>query len=107
MILGFLGLFAGFNHDQKNCFVIFLFFILTGVAIVVYLNQTPYQPRERDYAYAGSFYAFSIWCGLGVAGIYAFFRRKLSKINMMPATAIIAGACLIVPYDLCHTAAGG
>ena len=100
LILGFLGLFAGFNHDQKNCFVIFLFFILTGVAIVVYLNQTPYQPRERDYAYAGSFYAFAIWCGLGVAGIYAFIRRKLSKINMMTATAVISGACLIVPIEM-------
>ncbi len=100
LLLGFLGLFAGVNHDQKNCFVIFLFFILTGVAIVVYLNQTPYQPRERDYAYAGSFYAFAIWCGLGVAGIYAFLRRKVTELKPMTAAAIISGVCLLVPVEM-------
>ncbi|MCQ2975489.1 MAG: DUF2723 domain-containing protein [Bacteroidales bacterium] len=100
LLLGFLGLFAGINHDQKYCFVIFLFFILTGVAIVVYLNQTPYQPRERDYAYAGSFYAFAMWCGLGVIGIYEFIRKHLqNKENLVLASAI-SGLCLFVPIEM-------
>lgn len=100
LLLGFLGMFAGFNHDSKNCFVIFLFFLLTGVAIVVYLNQTPYQPRERDYAYAGSFYAFAMWCGLGVAGIYAYLRKKLAKVKMTSLAVIVAGVCMIVPIEM-------
>jgi len=50
---------------------------MTGIAIVLYLNQTPFEPRERDYAYAGSFYAFSIWVGMGVAGISLFLRKYL------------------------------
>ena len=102
LLLGFLGMFAGFNHDSKNCFVIFLFFLLTGVAIVVYLNQTPYQPRERDYAYAGSFYAFAMWCGLGVAGIYAYLRRKLDKAPLLPVAAAVAGVCMIVPIEMAY-----
>lgn len=100
LLLGFLGLFAGVNHDQKYCFVIFLFFLLTGIAIVVYLNQTPYQPRERDYAYAGSFYAFAMWCGLGAAGIYAFLRRNAQKIKPMAAAVAVSGVCLIVPIEM-------
>lgn len=102
LLLGFLGMFAGFNHDSKNCFVIFLFFLLTGVAIVVYLNQTPYQPRERDYAYAGSFYAFAMWCGLGVAGIYAYLRRKMDKAPLMPVAAAVAGVCMLVPIEMAY-----
>lgn len=102
LLLGFLGMFAGFNHDTKNCFVIFLFFVLTGVAIVVYLNQTPYQPRERDYAYAGSFYAFAIWCGLGVAGIYAWLRRKANNIKPMAAAAVVSALCMIVPIQMAY-----
>ena len=100
LLLGLLGIFVGINHDQKYCFVIFLFFVLTGVAIVVYLNQTPYQPRERDYAYAGSFYAFAIWCGLGVAGIYAYLRRKIAKAPLMPVAAAVSGICLLVPVEM-------
>ena len=102
LLLGLLGIFVGINHDQKNCFVIFLFFLLTGVAIVVYLNQTPYQPRERDYAYAGSFYAFAIWCGLGVAGIYAWLRRKAKNIEPMAAAAAVSAVCMIVPIQMAY-----
>ena len=100
LLLGLLGLFAGVSHDPKYCFVVFLFFLLTGIAIVVYLNQTPYQPRERDYAYAGSFYAFAMWCGLGVAGIYSFLRRNAKGLKPMTAAAIISGVCMIVPVEM-------
>jgi len=67
-------------------------FIMTGVAIVIYLNQTPYQPRERDYAYAGSFYAFSIWIGLGVAGFYQALR---SIFRANPAAILATGISLL------------
>ena len=71
-----------------------MLFVMTGIAIVVYLNQTPYQPRERDYAYAG-LYAFTIWIGLGVLAVY----ELLKKIKDTPATAqVTASVCtLAVP----------
>lgn len=90
LLLGFLGIFISCNYDGRNCFVVLMFFLLTGVAIVVYLNQTPYQPRERDYAYAGSFYAFSIWCGLGLMAVWDWLKNQMSP--------KVAGAvsCLLV-----------
>ncbi len=75
-LLGIIGLIGHFMKDRKDFFVVMLLFILTGVAIVVYLNQYPYQPRERDYAYVGSFYAFAIWIGLSVAAIYDWISKK-------------------------------
>ncbi len=98
LLLGLIGIFFQLNHGkrgQQNFAITFLLFFLTGLAIVVYLNQTPYQPRERDYAYAGSFYAFSIWVGLGVLGV----MRAVDKlINSKPTAAVIATlACLGVP----------
>jgi hypothetical protein len=78
LILGLIGLYFHFKKHIKDFWIIMFLFILTGVAIVVYLNQSPYQPRERDYAYAGSFYAFSIWVGMGVAGIAVFLKKWMS-----------------------------
>jgi hypothetical protein len=75
LILGLLGLVYQVSRDPKNFWVVTLLFVLTGMAIVVYLNQTPLQPRERDYSYVGSFYAFSIWIGIGVLAMYEFFRK--------------------------------
>jgi hypothetical protein len=72
-----MGLYYQLNKNAKDLWVVMSLFILTGLAIVIYLNQTPYQPRERDYAYAGSFYAFAIWIGMGVAGIYQFLRKHV------------------------------
>lgn len=69
LILGIIGLFYLFAKDKKNGLVVLMLFLMTGLAIIVYLNQTTYQPRERDYAYAGSFYAFAIWIGFGVIGV--------------------------------------
>ena len=99
LILGLLGIFFTITYDSKSCFVIFLFFLLTGIAIVVYLNQTPYQPRERDYAYAGSFYAFSLWCGLGVMAVYDFVNKYLK--NKVVAASVVAGLCTLVPIQMC------
>ena len=77
-ILGLLGLFFQSKFDPNNSLVVFLLFIFTGIAIAVFLNMYPYQPRERDYAFVGSFYAFSIWIGLAVIGIYHSLKDKIS-----------------------------
>ncbi|MEA2042689.1 MAG: DUF2723 domain-containing protein [Bacteroidota bacterium] len=96
-ILGILGIFymAGVNKTGNNYFwVIMLFFFFTGIAIVLYLNQPPYQPRERDYAYAASFYAFAVYIGFGVAAIYKFLTEKLPG-KTAAITATLLG--LMVP----------
>ncbi len=98
LIIGLIGLLWQLQRDVKYFWVVMLFFFMTGIAIVIYLNQTPLQPRERDYAYAGSFYAFAIWIGLGVAAIYDLLSRKLPAklsaimacILTLPAPAIMA-----------------
>jgi len=79
-LLGLLGIFFQYNQGKegkKGLWVIFLLFVMTGLAIVVYLNQYPHQPRERDYAYAGSFYAFAIWIGLGVLAIHEVLKKVI------------------------------
>ncbi len=91
-ILGLIGLFYHLNTDKKDTLVVFLLFFMTGIAIVVYLNQYPYQPRERDYAYAGSFYAFAIWIGLGVMAIYDALAKKRSS----TLTAVIITVVLLI-----------
>lgn len=78
LILGLLGAFWHFKNRQKDAGVVGLLFFFTGLAIVLYLNQTPLQPRERDYAYAGSFYAFCIWVGLGAIAIADLLSKKLN-----------------------------
>ena len=90
LILGLIGLFFHFKSDKLDGFIVFLLFVLTGVAIIVYLNNTPYQPRERDYGYVGSFYAFAIWIGLGVYGIADLLSKKVAA-NMATIIAIITG----------------
>lgn len=77
-ILGVIGALWHFQRNQKDAGIVALLFFFTGIAIVLYLNQNPLQPRERDYAYTGSFYAFAIWIGLGVAGISQFINKKMS-----------------------------
>ncbi len=90
LILGLVGLFFHFKKDKLDGFIVFLLFVLTGVAIIVYLNNTPYQPRERDYGYVGSFYAFAIWIGLGVFAIADVLSKKVSS-NIATVVAIIIG----------------
>ena len=114
LILGLLGLFwqAWYTRKRKvgektiddpigirQFWVVFFLFFMTGLAIVIYLNQTPMQPRERDYAYAGSFYAFAIWCGMGVAAIINWLERKMKKENLIIAT-IVTIAALLVPIQM-------
>jgi hypothetical protein len=103
LLLGLLGLFwQSLARGQKGIqqfWVVFFLFFMTGLAIVVYLNQTPLQPRERDYAYAGSFYAFAIWCGMGVAAICDFLTRKLKK-EPVALVGIVGLACLLVPIQM-------
>ncbi len=101
LILGLLGLFFQFNagnKGKKDFWVVMSLFIMTGLAILVYLNQEPLQPRERDYAYAGSFYAFAIWIGLGVLALYEMLNRfSPAKLSAIAATTIslIAVPCLM------------
>lgn len=85
-IMGIIGALWHFKKNQKDAGIVGLLFFFTGVAIVLYLNQNPLQPRERDYAYTGSFYAFAIWIGLGVAGIADFLRSKIKA----PTAAVLA-----------------
>jgi hypothetical protein len=75
LILGVLGLVYQFNRDKRNGFIVFLLFFFTGIAIGIYLNMTPEQPRERDYAFAGATYAFAIWIGLGVLMVHQWLRK--------------------------------
>ncbi len=78
LLLGLLGAWFHYKKNKKDFWVVLLLFLFTGVAIVVYLNQYPHQPRERDYAYAGSFYAFAIWIGIGVAALVEALPRRIS-----------------------------
>ena len=113
LILGLIGLFwqslakhHGNAKDQtgiRQFWIVFFLFFMTGLAIVIYLNQTPMQPRERDYAYAASFYAFAIWCGIGVAAIIEILMEKLkvkSEKMAVAMTAIVSIACLLVPVQM-------
>jgi hypothetical protein len=95
LILGVVGMLFHFSRNYKDGLVVALLFFMTGLAIVIYLNQTPFQPRERDYAYAGSFYAFAIWIGLGVVSLWDALTKKL-KVNDMVAAASITAICLIL-----------
>ena len=103
LLLGLIGLFwQSLRKGQRGIqqfWVVFFLFFMTGLAIVVYLNQTPVQPRERDYAYAGSFYAFAIWCGMGVAAIYDLLASRLKK-DSVGLVSIIALLGLLVPIQM-------
>ena len=118
LILGLIGLFwqAWYTRTRKivkngveteevlpvgiqQFWVVFFLFFMTGLAIVIYLNQTPMQPRERDYAYAGSFYAYAIWCGLGVVAILDILKQKM-KLNGTAISAIVAVITLLVPIQM-------
>jgi len=89
-ILGLIGLLFHYKRNKHDFVVVLMLFILTGLAIVVYLNQYPIQPRERDYAFAGSFYAYAIWIGIGVSGIFDFLRRKIPGTFSAILTTLIA-----------------
>ena len=110
LILGLIGLFwqslaKHFNNakDQtgiRQFWVVFFLFFMTGLAIVIYLNQTPSQPRERDYAYAGSFYAYAIWCGIGVAAIIEILKQYLKKVNPAIIATVVTIISILVPIQM-------
>ncbi|MCQ2338958.1 MAG: DUF2723 domain-containing protein [Paludibacteraceae bacterium] len=101
LLLGLLGIFWQLSkktEGKKQFWVVFTLFFMTGIAIVMYLNQTPQQPRERDYAYAGSFYAFAIWIGIGVMFLYDLIAKiTKSQIGKSIIAFIVAVICLGVP----------
>ena len=105
LLLGLLGLFwqlfrntkENNNEGEKQFGIVFFLFFMTGLAIVIYLNQTPMQPRERDYAYAGSFYAFAIWVGLGVAAVADYLQKVLKNEKLC---AVLSCLCVLVPIQM-------
>ena len=102
LLLGLLGLFWQAFKGQRGIqqfWVVFFLFFMTGLAIVMYLNQTPSQPRERDYAYAGSFYAFAIWIGLGAMAL-GDWLNKLVKNNPLPVSVGVSALSLLVPIQM-------
>ncbi len=96
LLLGLIGLFFQYDRDRRGCWLNFLMFFMTGIAIVIYLNQPPLQVRERDYAYAGSFYFFSVWIGMAVAGIVSLLDKALKDRGGIAAAAVSV-CCLCVP----------
>ena len=92
LLLGLLGLLFHAFRDPKQFLVVTSLFVLTGMAIVVYLNQYPFQPRERDYAFVGSFYAFAIWIGLGAFALFDWSRRADAKdaAKVLGTSAVVA-----------------
>jgi len=103
LLLGLIGLFwqslKKGPEGIRQFWVVFFLFFMTGLAIVLYLNQSPMQPRERDYAYAGSFYAFAIWCGLGVAAIIDTLYSKVKKHETVIAS-VVGAVALLVPIQM-------
>src|SRR5690606_11964031 len=97
LIVGIIGLLYHSRQDKRGAMVVTMLFLLTGLAIVVYLNQTPQQPRERDYAYAGSFYAFAIWIGLGVYALFDVARSITTKeLQRVASITLGAGAMFFI-----------
>ena len=92
LIIGLIGAIWHFKRNQKDAGIVALLFFFTGIAIVLYLNQKPLEPRERDYAYAGSFYAFAIWIGFGVLGLKEWLFKKLTPVNGAIAATVV---CLL------------
>ena len=100
LLLGIIGIFFQFARDKRGSWLTFLMFFMTGIAVVIYLNQPPYQVRERDYAYAGSFYSFSIWIGLAVAALYSWVQERLDRKDSQKPAAGVAASAVIVALTL-------
>lgn len=93
LLLGLVGLFFQYNKSQRQWWVVFILFLFTGLALKVYLNERPFEPRERDYALVGSFFTFAIWIGMGVYGLYSLLREKITAELLAPVVVIV---CLLV-----------
>ncbi len=103
LLLGILGLVFQFDKDKRGSWIVFLMFFMTGIAIVIYLNQPPYQVRERDYAYAGSFYMFSVWIGMAVAALYTWIteatKGKYARAAAVGVTALLLGVPVLMAEE--------
>ena len=95
LFLGLLGFFFQLGKDKRGALIVFLLFFLTGIALIIYLNSPPTEPRERDYIYVGSYYAFAMWIGLGVMAIAELLSRFIQ--NKTTQSAVATAVCLIVP----------
>jgi len=103
LILGFIGMAMHFQRDSKRAFAILTLFFMAGYGIILYLNQEDPQPRERDYSYVGSFYAFAIWIGIGASYVIDFIRHQLRKNESLQKTAVYGTAgllFLLVPFNM-------
>ncbi len=92
LILGLLGFIFQVQRDKKNFWIVFVFFVFTGLALKIYLNERPFEPRERDYALVGSFYAFAIWIGFGVYALFDLLKNKIQPKIVAPLVTIV---CLV------------
>ncbi len=99
LILGLLGFFFQLSKSKKDTWVVWMLFFMTGLAIIIYLNQTPMQPRERDYAYVGSFYAFAIWIGFGVLSLYESVKKYFGK-KEIAAILVTVVSLILVPANM-------
>lgn len=103
-LLGILGMCYQYRQGRtgkQDFLVVMMLFILTGIAIIVFLNQAPMEPRERDYGYAGSFYAYSIWIGLGILSLWEFVNRKVKRLSPAVSAVAVTGVCLLaVPVNM-------
>ena len=98
-LLGLIGLYFLYQQDPKRFWVLLLFFLFTGLALKIYLNERPFEPRERDYALVGSFYVFAIWIGMGVFAL-THKIKLIIKSNVAPLTSVIL--CLFVPLLMAY-----
>lgn len=103
-LLGLFGMFYQYRKGRtgkQDFWTVMLLFVMTGIAIIVFLNQAPMEPRERDYAYAGSFYAYAIWIGLGVLSVWEFMNKKFKKLNPVVSAVAVTLVCLVaVPVNM-------
>lgn len=95
LIFGLIGLIFQYKKDKQSFFIAFLYFFFAGIAIVLYVNEIPVTPRERDYVYVGSFYAFSIWIGLSAIAVIDLLKRKNKYINLAVLLAMFFSFQLI------------
>ena len=98
-LVGIVGHWRNRGEGRRQLLIVFLLFVMTGLAIVLFLNQTPLQPRERDYAYVGSFYAFAIWIGIGTGTVITYLQKLLRNRNIS-AAVIGVSLCLLVPLQM-------
>jgi hypothetical protein len=100
LILGLIGIFYHAEKDRKSFYVLLVLFLFMGIALKIYLNERPFEPRERDYALVGSFYVFAIWIGFGVYALYEIFRNYIAP--KIAGPIIIVASLLAVPVLMAY-----